>query len=171
MIRVLFVTSFLLTALSLVADGLKSPSTYNPNGTATLDELYNEISRTVKEGDFEGYAATYHEDAVVVYTTRGREASISIEKALDNWKSGFIDTKKGLNTSAVQFRFSKRLADETSAFDQGIFHYTSIDKEGKSLADVYVFFEMLLVKKEGQWLILMEYQQSVASQEEWMELK
>jgi ketosteroid isomerase-like protein len=160
-----------ITLLSLVATSFAIKDFVVEDSGEILDQLYNEISRTVKEGDFEGYAATYHEDAVVVYTTRGREASLSIDKALENWKSGFVDTKRGLNRSAVEFRFSKRLADETSAFDQGIFHYTSSDKVGKSLADVYVFFEMLLVKKEGQWLILMEYQQSVASQEEWMELK
>ena len=34
--------------------------------TNELDAYWAEVSRTVAEGDFEGYAALYHEDAVLV---------------------------------------------------------------------------------------------------------
>ena len=50
-----------------------------PNDSLRLAELNNfwaEVSRTVNEGDFEGYKATYHEDAVVVFTTGENKASI-----------------------------------------------------------------------------------------------
>ena len=36
---------------------------------AELDAFWTEASRTVREGDFEGYKAAYHEDAVVIFAT------------------------------------------------------------------------------------------------------
>ncbi|WP_430905349.1 hypothetical protein, partial [Maribacter flavus] len=62
---------------------------------ADLDTFWAEVSSTVREGDFEGYKATYHEDALVVFTTRENKSSISITKELSNWKQDFIDTKAG----------------------------------------------------------------------------
>ena len=35
--------------------------------TAELDALWAEVSRTVQSGDFDGYSATYHPDAVVIF--------------------------------------------------------------------------------------------------------
>ena len=35
--------------------------------TQELDAYWAEISRTVEEGDFAGYSATYHPDAVVIF--------------------------------------------------------------------------------------------------------
>ncbi len=60
-----------------------------------LDRYWVELSRTVREGDFEGYKAAYHEDAVVVFATRESKTSLSISEALTGWEQGFIDTKTG----------------------------------------------------------------------------
>ena len=49
-----------------------------------LDTLWAEISRTVEEGDFEAYKATYHEDAIMVSGTS--KTSNLIAKALTDWK-------------------------------------------------------------------------------------
>jgi ketosteroid isomerase-like protein len=138
---------------------------------AELDQYLNEVSRTVNEGDFEGYKALYHEDAVVVYATRENKTSISISKALAGWKQGFEDTKAGKADSNVSFRLSQRINDENTAHETGMFHYTSVDNDGKVIASSYVHYEMLLVKKEGQWLALMEYQKSVGTEAEWEALK
>ena len=87
------------------------------------------------------------------------------------WKQGFDDTKSGKVKSDVTFRFSQRIIDDTTAHETGIFHYTSIDSNGKELANQLIHFEMLVVKKNGKWLGVMEYQKSVATQEEWDALK
>jgi len=91
--------------------------------------------------------------------------------ALAGWKQGFDDTKSGKVKSDVKFRFSQRIGDAVTAHETGIFHYTSIDNQGKELANQLVHFEMLLVKKSGKWLGVMEYQKTMASQEEWDALK
>ncbi len=132
-----------------------------------LNDFWNELSRTVKEGDFEGYKATYHEDAVVIFATGENKVSIPISKALANWKQGFNDTKAGKTQGSVEFRFSQRIGDSTTAHETGIFLYQSYDGNGKNISNSFVHFEMLFVKQKGVWLGLMEYQKSKATQEEW----
>ena len=136
-----------------------------------LDQYWKESSRTVREGDFEGYKASYHKDAVVVFAVGENKTTVSIAKALENWKQGFSDTKEGKVEANVEFRFSQRIGDETTAHETGIFHYTSKDSDGKINTDVYINFEMLFVKQNGKWLGLMENQKSVATKEDWEALK
>ncbi|WP_156949981.1 nuclear transport factor 2 family protein [Maribacter antarcticus] len=134
---------------------------------AALDAFWAEVSRTVHEGDFEGYKATYHEDAVVVFTTGENKASISITKALANWKQDFIDTKAGRTQNSVIFRFSQRIGDETTAHETGIFTFQSNDGSAKENPRQFIHFEALLIKRDNSWLMVMEYQKSKASEEEW----
>jgi ketosteroid isomerase-like protein len=129
-----------------------------------LDAFWAEVSRTVAEGDFAGYAATYHSDAVLVSQSRGG-VSVPIAKALDGWQQGFLDTQAGKTTANVKFRFTDRLNDETTAHETGIFHYTADSADGEG-ADQYVHFEALLVRK-GDWKMLMEYQKEPATEAEW----
>ncbi len=131
-----------------------------------LNRYWAELSRTVHEGDFEGYKATYHPDAVCVFTTGTRKVSSPIEDQLVLWKPGFLDTKSGKTKSNVEFRFSQRVGSATTAYETGIFYFTATDKDGKTSGGM-VHFESLLVKKNGKWLAVMEYQKSRATKEEW----
>lgn len=130
-----------------------------------LDKFWAELSRTVREGDFEGYAATYHEDAVIIFASGENKTSVPISKALAGWKQGFMDTKAGKAKSGVKFRFSQRIGDETTAHETGIFAYTS-QTDGESVEHL-LHFEMLLVKRDGEWLGVMEYQKTPATRQEW----
>ena len=135
---------------------------------ADLDEYWEAVTRTVTEGDFEGYAALYHEDAVLV--SNFSKSSIPISEALAGWKQGFMDTKAGNMSASVTFRFSQRYSDETTAHDTGIFRYASAPAGGEETAQ-YIHFEGLLVTKAGGWVMVMEYQKSLATQEEWQGLE
>lgn len=134
---------------------------------AELDQFWAELSRTVSEGDFEGYKATYHDDAVVVFTTGENKASIAITKALANWKQDFIDTKAGKTENSVAFRFSQRVGDETTAHETGIFVFQSNNSNGEVNPRQFIHFEALLVKRDNAWQAVMEYQKSKATEEEW----
>ncbi len=151
---------------TIQADTLK-----DSNRISELNNYWKELARTVREGDFEGYKATYHEDAVVIFAVGKNKTSNTIASALAGWKQGFTDTKSGKVKSDVAFRFSQRIGGDTSAHETGIFHYKSIDSNGKELANMLVHFEMLLVKKNGKWLGVMEYQKSIAIQDEWDAMK
>ena len=135
---------------------------------AGLDAYWAEVSRTVKEGDFAGYAAGCHEEAVFV--SGSKKAAYPLSKALARWKQEFDDTKAGKRTSNVTFRFSQRLGDATAAHETGIFVY-SFQQGNEDPRKEFVHFEVLLVKKEGRWKTLMEYQKSAATEAEWAALK
>ncbi len=132
-----------------------------------LDAYWAEVSRAVREGDFEGYKATCHARGVLVSGTS--KTSSPLSKALARWKPGFLDTKAGKIKASVEFRFSQRLGDDTTAHETGIFLYSTVDADGKPGKE-YIHFEGLLVK-EGGWKILMEYQNSKATRKEWDALK
>lgn len=67
--------------------------------------------------------------------------------------------------ASVEFKFSQRLGDETTAHETGIFLYTATGPDGKETRD-YIHFEALLLKRDGRWKIVMEYQKSVATRAE-----
>ncbi len=138
---------------------------------AELDIYWNVLAKTVQEGDFEGYAAAYHEDAVAVFATGKNKTSVPISSALAGWKQGFMDTKAGKQIDKVEFRLSQRIGNESTAHETGIFCFTSSDSDGKLKGRYLVHFEMLLMKRDNAWYAMMEYQKSIATEEEWEALK
>ena len=136
--------------------------------TARLEELdafWSKVSRTVREGDYEGYKDTCHAEGVLV--TGIKKTSQPLSMALERWRQEFTDTKSGKIKANVEFRFSRRIGDETTAHETGIFLYTTGDGQARQ---EYIHFEVLLVKRDG-WKTLMEYQKSKATREEWEALK
>jgi hypothetical protein len=158
--------SFQSLAIILFAILLAAPLAMAADDAARLAQLngyWAEVSRTVREGDFEGYKATTHAEGVLV--TGIRQTSQPLAKALERWQQDFVDTKTGKVKGNVEFRFSQRFGDDTTAHESGIFHYTSVSADGQVKHD-YLHFEVLLVKR-GTWKTLMEYQKSKATREEW----
>ena len=179
MIRILsFITIVLLASTATTkANNYKSNTLSNietPSDSlrlAELDRFWTELSRTVSEGDFEGYKAAYHSDAVVIFAADKNKVSVPISKALAGWKQGFNDTKAGKTQGSVEFRFSQRIGDETTAHETGVFIFKSNDSIGEILAKQFIHFEMLFVKRNNAWQALMEYQKSAVTNEEWEALE
>ncbi|MEP2937549.1 MAG: nuclear transport factor 2 family protein [Gilvibacter sp.] len=135
--------------------------------TGALDQYWAKLARTVKEGDFDGYRALYHDDAVVIFAGGATQISVSISQAMESWKSIFDDTKAGKINVDVDFRLSQRIGNDITAHETGIFAFSSLNSDGEVASRSYVHFEMLFVKGDKGWLSLMEYQKSNATQEEW----
>ena len=133
-----------------------------------MDAFWTEVSRSVQEGDFEGYAATCHPQGVLV--SEAKQTSYTLVKALAGWKQGFLDTKAGKMKAGVEFHFSHRIGDETTAHETGIFRYVTIDNSGQETA-AHIHFAALLVKNNGRWQVLMEHQKTTATEKEWSALK
>lgn len=149
----------ILPLLLLITLGLS-----NPDPTSEIDAYWDAVSRTVNEGDFEGYSALYHPDAILV--NKISDDVYPIANALAGWKSGFDNTKAGKMKASVEFRFSERIHSGDTAHDTGIFLYTA-QAEGGEPQPFLCHFQGLLIKKDGKWLMMMEYQISQASQAEW----
>lgn len=133
--------------------------------TAELDAFWDEVSGSVESGDFKRYSATYHPDAVVIFGNTTQP----IADALAGWKSGFDDTRAGRGTASVQFRFSERRNDATTAHETGIFRFEAGTPGAEGSAQ-FIHFEALLVKRDG-WKMLMEFQRGAASRAEWAALE
>jgi len=131
---------------------------------AEIDAFWAEVSRCVAAGDFEGYAACCHPDGVLVSETKG--LSQPFAAAFERWRPEFADTRSGRMTAKVETRFTRRLGDATTVHETGIFRYTA-QKPGEPARTDHVPFESLLVKRDGRWLMLMEYQKAHVTAAEW----
>lgn len=163
----LFCTLFIALLVSINANA-SAMAADNEARLAELDRYWAEVARAVREGDFEGYKATCHNEGVLV--SGEKKHSEPLSDALIRWEKDFASTKSGKLMATVEFRFSQRLSGSTTAHETGIFCYSTADSEGKR-RDEYIHFEGLLVKKDGKWKILMEYQKSKASFDEWKALE
>jgi len=155
--HLLLLVAVLLVSVSAHAD----PDT---DRLASLNAYWAEVSRTVREGDFEGYRATCHSEAVLV--SGKSRTSYPLTQALKRWKAEFDATKAGTMKADVAFRFSQRFGDATTAHETGIFRYAAT-KAGENEKVEFIHFQALLVKKDARWKILMEYQKSPATEAEW----
>lgn len=168
--NILFATISLLTFFSTT--NALSQTTKDDLRKNEIDKTYwDVISKTVKEGDFEGYVATCHKNSIEVNTAWNNNTSYPMAIALDGWKQGFIDTKQGKIFENILFRFSKRIGDETTAHETGIFYTTIHDREGKLINEFIAHFESTLTKQGDKWVCLMEYQKAEATKEQWDALK
>ena len=157
--RKLFILTLFFSIQSIWADD---------DVTDELDAAWGKLKTTVSKGDFHSYKSIYHRDAILVNGITHK--SYPIKDAFEGWKQGFKDTRSGKITAQVDVKFSQRLTDKTTAHETGIFHYYTIDKDGKQ-NDSYVHFESLWIKKNIKWFMMMEYQKSRTDKVEWDEFK
>ncbi len=157
-----------LTTLALATLLISTlPSTAEEQRLVELDAFWTEVATSVQAGDFKGYGATCHPTGVLVNGING--TSYPLSTALVRWKPGFEDTRSGKIKAQVTFRFNQRLGDATTAHETGMFFYRTEDASGNR-TEAYIHFEALLVKEE-RWLIVMEYQKSRGTREDWEKLK
>lgn len=154
LLAILFLFPFLLLAKDAPTESARLKQ---------LDAYWTEVSRAVAAGDAAAYEATCHPDGVLVSGVK--KISSPLADALKSWKKDFDATKRGAMKASVEFKFSQRLGDATTAHETGIFLYTATGADGKETRD-YIHFEALLLKRDGLWKIVMEYHKSKATRAE-----
>jgi hypothetical protein len=160
--------AILLALVLLISSSLfaETPAP-EPARLKELDAYWAEVSRSVQVGDFAAYVATCHPEAVLV--TGSKKTTSPLATALQRWQRDFDETKAGKRISKVVFKFSQRLGDATTAHETGMFWYSGTAADGQAISD-YIHLEALLVKRDGRWQILMEYQKSRGTREEFAAL-
>lgn len=143
---------------------LFSCNVFAQNRISELNAYWKEVKEKVEAGDVLGYGTTFHEDGILVSDRGG--VCYPLKEALHKWKEGLEKTKKGLTQVTLDFRFSERTGDPTTAFERGIFRHDLMDENGERV-ERFIHFDALLTKKEGKWQLLLEHQKSLASKEEW----
>ena len=132
--------------------------------TTELDALWADVAQAVATGDRELYLSTYHPDAIFVSARRGITRTV-VDDVEAN-RSAWDDTREGRARRSVEFRFTERLNNRTSAHEVGMFRYASTEADGSTRVAL-IHFEAALVKKDGVWLQLLELQTSDATAAEW----
>ena len=138
----------------------------NAASTAEIDrDVWSVLVTTVATDDIVGMGAVYFPDAVLV----SPQSTAPIKSTLERWGRDMAAAKAKGSQATVEFRFSRRQDDATTAFEAGIFKYTVRDKSGAGTPKHYPF-EMLLAKTNGKWLVLMERQFAEVTPAEWDKL-
>lgn len=164
-------TLIVLAALSLGGSSMlaaqsAAPPTRSASSEAIDRELWSVIAATVVNADITGMARTYHPDAILV-TSAGTKP---IGSQIAEWGKDMAVAKTRGDKATVEFRFTRRQDDATTAFETGLFKYTVTDKAGKSVSS-YVPFESLLERSSGKWRTLMERQLAPVTVDAWNRLK
>ena len=150
---------------SIHAQGVK-PATTNTQSTQDIDrDVWSVFVATVASDDIVRMGEAYFPNAVVVMPN----TTSPIKETLDRWGKDMVAAKAKGNRATVEFRFSRRQDDATTAFEAGIFRYTVIEKSGTKTSKCYPF-EVLLGKTNGKWRVLMERQFAEVPQAEWDKL-
>lgn len=175
--------TWMISALAFSSDAaapvaLSSPSAPNsaappvvggPAAAASAAEIDKQVwsvfIATVAADDIVGMADVYVPNAVLV----DPQKTTAIKDTLARWGRDMTAAKAKGTRATVEFRFSRRQDGETTAFESGIFKYTTIDKSGAQTSKFYPF-EELLSKTNGRWRVLMERQFAEVTQAEWDKL-
>jgi hypothetical protein len=128
-------------------------------------DIWSVFVATVAADDIVGMGRAYFPDAVLVTPN----ATTPIKETLERWGRDMVAAKAKGNKATVEFRFSRRQDNPTTAFDAGIFKYTVIEKSGARNSKFYPF-EELLAKTNGKWQVLMERQFAEVTQAAWDKL-
>ena len=147
--------------LSLMAT-LNTQAQSSSSSAAIDADVWKPVAASVANDDIVAMGKTYHPDAILVMRTGTRR----ISDALAGWGKDMVTNKgKGI-TATVEFRFSQRQDDAETAFETGMFKYTTKDKAGVSTPR-YIRMEALLVKTGGKWRMIMEHQLEAVDEAAW----
>ena len=94
------------------------------NVISQLDRSWEAMKNSINNGDFRKFKAMYHRDAIMVNGIK--DSTYSIRNAFDAWEQGFKDTKAGIIDADLELKFSRRVFDNDTAHETGIFHYYTI---------------------------------------------
>ena len=156
-------------AVVLMTAALSTAQTTKPSATTSHEidnDVWSVLIKTVATDDIVGMGNVYLPNAVLV----NPRSTAAIKDTLERWGKDMVDAKAKGSKATVEFRFSRRQDDATTAFEAGIFKYTVIDKSGVANPKFYPF-EQLLVKTNGKWRIAMERQFAEVAPAEWDKLK
>lgn len=122
----------LLVSTSAVASQSPAASPSTPE----LDrEIWSVLVATVANDDIAGMGAVYFPNAVLVSPS----GTTPIKETLERWGRDMVAAKAKGNRASVEFRFTQRLDNATTAFDAGLFKYTVIEKSGAASSKYYPF--------------------------------
>jgi uncharacterized protein (TIGR02246 family) len=114
-----------------------------------LDEIYRRFSEGYKNLDAGAVANLYTETAA--YLSPGDEIDIGRGKIMATFSKMFDSTKQRNGRLEISFRIAQRQAEQTLAYDVGIYTLTSFNDKGESRTSKGKFFVVAKPEKDGVW--------------------
>lgn len=114
-----------------------------------LDEIYGRFSEGYKKLDPAAVANLYTETAA--YLSPGDEIDIGRGKILATFSKMFDSTKQRNGRLEISFRIAQRQAEQSLAYDVGIYTLTSFSDKGESRTSKGKFFVVAKPEKDGVW--------------------
>ena len=142
-----------LMLLACVLVGVQQAMAQADSVTAELDAFWASVVRSVVDWSLPAQKATYHPDAIGVSGTAASYTTGSIwaEYAKREADSSAVEAPN--RRRILEFRFSLRVHDASTAHEVGLYHFWAEGGE-----HYYGTVDSYLVKKDGQWRILVEIQ-------------
>lgn len=150
------ITFFALLGLTF---GVLGVSAQEGSIQAELDAFWSEVVLSVEDWDVSAQRATYHPDAIAV---SGDSVSYQTRLMVDVFAE-VAGTSETPSNPRLAFRFSSRVHDSKTAHEVGVYRFIADGRE-----PFYGGLDSFLVRKDGQWLILVEIQRREGlSEAEW----
>src|SRR5262245_41066386 len=131
--RTAVIAGVLWSVIVLVAGATQAPAA---SSARDIDrEIWSALIATVAADDIVGMGRLYYPEAVLVTP----KSTASIKETLERWGKDMVANKARGDRATVEFRFSSRLDNSTTAFEAGIFKYTVISKAGESRPQFVTF--------------------------------
>jgi len=126
---------------------------------AELDAFWSEVVLSVEDWDVSAQRATYHPDAIAV---SGDSVSYRTRLMAELFAE-VVGTSQTPSNPRLAFRFSARVHDLNTAHEVGVYRFSADGQE-----PFYGGLDSYLIRKGGQWLILVEIQRREGlSEAEW----
>ncbi|MCL4215360.1 MAG: hypothetical protein KJZ74_15770 [Gemmatimonadales bacterium] len=158
------------TVAMFLACVLLGPQSVRAQGdpvTAELDAFWAGVVRSVTDWSIPAQKATYHPDAVGVTGTRSSYKTYHLWSEFAAKEADPAEMSAPPKSRILEFRFSSRVHDATTAHEVGLYHYW---EEGQD--HYYGTVDSYLVRKDGLWRILVEIQLELAMTEaDWNALR
>jgi ketosteroid isomerase-like protein len=123
---------------------------------------FRQINQDVWEAFYKAFDQLDHKymveihDEDLIRIPAGQKIILDYQTYMDNYQKSFAAAKEENSTRSIELRFFERIANDSVASERGIYKLT-IDKESLDERNFYGQFHVLLIKENGVWKILMDY--------------
>ncbi len=117
-------------------------------------EVYSKFYQAFDSLDYSLMAEIHARDLIRIPANQKR--ILDYETYINGYKKSFKDAKEKKETRSISLRFFERIVNDSVATDRGVYKF-SLNKNTPGERNYYGQFHVLLVKREGNWKILMDY--------------
>lgn len=141
-----------LATSGLAAENAVATSAVLGEGVAPhngLDEIYRRFAEGYKKLDAAAVANLYTETAA--YLAPGQNLDIGRQKVLETFTKFFDSVRQRNGRMEISFRIAQRQAEQSLAYDVGIYTLTSFNERGEARVSKGKFMVVAKPEKDGVW--------------------